>query len=54
MSRSDRDAWGLVVTVSLVVVLSGAAGAPRPEGVRVPEGTAVHRDLAYVSDGRPR
>jgi acetyl esterase/lipase len=43
-----------VVTVSLVVVLSGAAGAPRPEGVRVPEGTAVHRDLAYVSDGHPR
>lgn len=45
---------GAVVALVTAVTLAGSAegqGTARP---RAPEGTTIHRDLAYVPDGHPR
>ena len=50
--REKRWLWlSLVLVVAPAGATPGRGGRPAAEA---PEGTAVHRDLAYVTDGHPR
>jgi len=44
----------LSVGLPLAFVVGGAAMGRGTDTARLPEGTAIHRDLAYVPDGHPR
>jgi acetyl esterase/lipase len=54
MIRQRRLMTALVLLAGAAVTVSSAAMPPRTSGTRLPEGTTVHKDLAYVRNGHAR